>query len=419
MIKKDTVAIVLGGGRGTRLYPLTRERAKPAVPLAGKYRLIDIPLSNCINSNINRIFVLTQFLSASLHRHVYDTYKFDVFSGGFIELLPAEQTPTNSNWYQGTADAVRRQLQEIENAGADTAVILAGDHLYRMNYADFVNHHRSSNADVTLSTIKVCEKDCPRYGIMKTDSGNRVIEYHEKPSDKVLLSRLMTTNDHAKAYIASMGIYAFKISALKDILLHFNGSDFGSDIIPESIPHYMVSAYTFEDYWEDIGTIQAFFDANIALTQPNSPFNFYERYHPIFTRSRFLPPSRVRDCSIKNSVLAEGSRLVNASISNSVIGLRGVVRNNSILNSVVFMGADYYEMEDDFDRNISRGIPHLGIGHRCRIERAIIDKNSRIGDDVEISNQADKPDFSNSIFVVRDGITVIPKNSVIPAGTKI
>ncbi len=419
MTKKDTVAIILGGGRGTRLDPLTRERAKPAVPLAGKYRLIDIPLSNCINSNINRIFILTQFLSASLHRHVYDTYKFDVFSGGFIELLPAEQTLTNSNWYQGTADAVRRQLQEIENSGAETAVILAGDHLYRMNYADFVDYHRASEADLTLSTIRVSKINCPRFGIMRTNENNRVTEYYEKPSDETLLNRLENKDNSEKPFIASMGIYAFQMSALKKILLQMNGPDFGSDIVPESIQRFKVSAYPFDSYWEDIGTIQAFFDANISLTQSSPPFDFYERDHPIFTRSRFLPPSRVRDCKIHNSVLAEGSRLVNASISNSVVGLRGVVRSNSMLDSVVFMGADYYEMDNDFHRNTLQGIPHLGIGNRCSIVRAIIDKNARIGDDVVISSQEGKPDFSSSMHIVRDGITVIPKNSMIPSGTKI
>lgn len=419
MVTKDVVAIILGGGRGTRLQPLTRDRAKPAVPLAGKYRLIDIPISNCINSNINRIFILTQFLSASLHRHVYDTYKFDVFSGGFIELLPADQTLTHNDWYQGTADAVRRQLKEIKNAGARDAVILAGDHLYRMNYIDFIKFHRENDADITISTIQVPETETRRFGIMKTDSRNLVTGYREKPSAAEDLENLSMDGNPEKPFRASMGIYVFKMTALEEILNIVEGTDFGVHIIPGSIGRSKVIACPFDGYWEDIGTIQAFFDANIALTQPDSAFSFYERNYPIFTRSRFLPPSRVQGCTIYNSVLAEGSRMRDAHIFNSVIGLRGVVRSNSTLRSVVMMGADFFEMQDDFQRNVRHGIPHLGVGDRCTIERAIIDKNARIGDDVVIGNHCGEPDSQGDSHVVRDGIVVIPKNAVIPSGTRI
>jgi glucose-1-phosphate adenylyltransferase len=417
MPQRHTAAIILGGGRGTRLQPLTRERAKPAVPLAGKYRLIDIPISNCINSDINRIFILTQFLSASLHRHVYDTYKFDGFSGGFIELLPAEQTLTHNDWYQGTADAVRRQLQEIRNASAETVIILAGDHLYRMNYRLLISYHQDTRADITISSIRVPQHECHRFGIMKTTENGKILDYFEKPSDHRLLQKLAASDDNAKPFVASMGIYAFKMNVLEELLEQTTGKDFGNEIIPQNINRFTMYAYPFDGYWEDIGTIKAFFDANIALTQPDPPFNFYERNHPIFTRSRFLPPSRVQTCTIENSILAEGSRLRQAFIENSIIGLRGVVRDNSRLHSVVMMGADYYEMQDDFEQNYRLGIPHLGIGNRCVIERAIIDKNARIGDDVIIHDQHGKPDAEYGFCVVKDGITVIPKHSVICSGT--
>lgn len=417
MPQRHTAAIILGGGRGTRLQPLTRERAKPAVPLAGKYRLIDIPISNCINSDINRIFILTQFLSASLHRHVYDTYKFDGFSGGFIELLPAEQTLTLNDWYQGTADAVRRQLQEIKNARAETVIILAGDHLYRMNYRLFIAYHRDTRADITISSIRVSRTDCHRFGVMKTAKDGKILDYYEKPSDQNLLQKLASDDDKDRPFVASMGIYAFKMKVLEDLLLQTTGKDFGGEIIPQHINTYTMYAYPFDGYWEDIGTIKAFFDANIALTRPDPPFNFYERHHPIFTRSRFLPPSRVQKCTIENAILAEGSRLKQSFIENSIIGLRGVVRSDSNLRSVVMMGADFYEMHDDLNQNNRLGIPHLGIGNRCMIERAIIDKNARIGDGVIINDQQGKPDSEHGFCVVKDGITVIPKNSIIYPGT--
>ena len=418
MAKPDVVAIILGGGRGRRLHPLTRDRAKPAVPLAGKYRLIDIPISNCINSGVNRIYVLTQFLSASLHRHVHDTYKFDVFSQGFVELLPAEQTLTRSDWYQGTADAVRQKLDEIKNAPAVNAMILAGDHLYRMDYKNFVEFHEEKDAEITLGTIPVTRCDVSRFGIMKVDDSDRVVDYHEKPGENdAVLETLANSLNPEKPYTASMGIYVFKMSVLEEIMHHMPGTDFGHHVIPESINKYRVFAYPYEGYWEDIGTIQSFFEANIGLTGEDPPFDFYKRHHPIFTRSRFLPPSRVLECTIKNSVLTEGSRLRGAHIDQSIIGLRGVVRSGSYLKCVVMMGADKYEMEEDFVRNDKRGTPHLGIGENCRIERAIIDKDARIGDNVTIKNHQGCPDAVYDTHAVKDGIVVIPKSAVIPAGT--
>jgi len=419
VIGSEVVGVILGGGRGRRLHPLTRDRAKPAVPLAGKYRLIDIPISNCINSGINRIFILTQFLSASLHRHVYETYKFDHFSRGFIELLPAEQTLTRSDWYQGTADAVRQKFVEIQNTDAQEALILAGDHLYRMNYSEFVEFHRKNNAEVTLAAIPVSHEDASRFGIMETDRENRVIDYREKPTDEDDLRRFAGSEGSTRPFLASMGIFIFKMGTLETILEVMQGTDFGQHVIPECIKRFRVFAYPFDGYWEDIGTIKTFFEANIGLTQPNPPFDFYERDHPIFTRSRFLPPSRVLGCRIHHSVLAEGSRLRGADLSDSIIGLRGVVRQGSVLNKVVMMGADEYEMAEDFRQNDTLGRAHLGIGKNCRIERAIIDKNARIGDDVVILSHEGIPDVSRSKYVVRDGIVVIPKNTEISRGTHI
>lgn len=419
MAKPLVVGIILGGGRGSRLRPLTRDRAKPAVPLGGKYRLIDIPISNCLNSGVNQIYVLTQFLSASLNRHVYDTYKFDVFSRGFVELLPAEQTHTNSDWYQGTADAVRQKLPEICNVPAKNALILAGDHLYRMDYRKFVEFHEESNADITLATLPVSRDDARRFGVMKTDDKYKVVDYCEKPQDDDSLCRLAHDEEKEKPYKASMGIYLFKMSILDEILNTTNVTDFGMHIIPSSIENYQVYAYPFEGYWEDIGTVRSFFDANIALTREFPPFDFYQRQHPIFTRSRFLPPSRVLNCNIVDSVITEGSRMRSATISNSIIGLRGVVRDESVLDEVVMMGADHYEIEKDFRKNRNKGRPHLGIGEECRITRAIIDKNARIGDGVIIGCQEGCPDETHDDYVIRDGVVVIPKNAIIASGTRI
>ncbi|MBN1296535.1 glucose-1-phosphate adenylyltransferase [bacterium] len=417
--QSEIVGIILGGGRGRRLHPLTRDRAKPAVPLAGKYRLIDIPISNCIHSGINQIYILTQFLSASLNRHVYDTYKFDVFSRGFVELLPAEQTLTRSDWYQGTADAVRQKLPEIQNTAARDALILAGDHLYRMNYSDYVAFHKQNLADITLAAIPVREEEASRFGILKTDASHRIVAYSEKPEDDRVLSEMRTDAESDKPYLASMGIFLFQMEVLEEILNTVQGADFGQDIIPAGIRKYRVYAYPFDGYWEDIGTIRTFYEANIGLTRPEPAFDFYKRNHPIFTRSRFLPPSRVSECTIRQSVLAEGSRLRGADISDSIIGLRGVVREGSVLRGVVMMGADFYEMDEDFVRNIEYGVPHLGIGKDCHIERAIIDKNARIGDGVVITSHEGCGDVTRETFVVRDGIVVIPKNTTIPSGCRI
>lgn len=418
MAPKDVIAIILGGGRGIRLYPLTKLRAKPAVPLAGKYRLIDIPISNCINSGITRIYVLTQFLSASLHRHIYNTYKFDSFSEGFVDLLPAEQTLNSTDWYLGTADSVRRQIHRFLSLEPEDVLILAGDHLYRMDYGEFVRFHREKQADVTVGVFPVPVEDTHHYGILKTNDNGRIIAFKEKPKGAEELEGLESFKG-ARPYLASMGIYVFKMDILASLLEKTSGDDFGKHIIPSAIEPLNVYGFLFEGYWEDIGTISAFYRANMALTQPDPSFDFYDPKQPIFTRSRFLPPSRIRGCQLKSAVIADGCRLYEAEIEECIIGLRSVVRSGARLSRVVMMGADDYESEGEMAKNRQMGIPDVGIGKSTQIERAIIDKNARIGDDVVIHSHEGDKDQEEENYVIRDGIVVIPKNSVIPDGTEI
>jgi glucose-1-phosphate adenylyltransferase len=415
----DVLAVVLGGGRGGRLYPLTKLRAKPAVPIASKYRLIDIPISNCINSGITHIFVLTQFLSASLHRHVYRTYKFDVFSGGFVEILPAEQTLTRADWYQGTADAVRQQVHRFLSREPEDVLILAGDHLYRMDYSQFIRFHRESRADVTIAVLPVSAADAPRYGILQTNDEGRIVAFREKPDGAEALEGLESRHGDERPYLASMGIYIFRMDVLIRLLEEVSGDDFGRHIIPAAIESVRVYAFPFDGYWEDIGTIAAFYQANLALTQQDPPFDFYDPHRPIYTRSRFLPPSRIDGCRMERVVVAEGCWLYDADIEECIIGLRSVVRPEARLRQVVMMGADFYEDGDEKAENRRLGRPHVGIGHGARIERAIIDKNARIGQGVIIRSHEGEPDREEEHYAIRDGIVVIPKNAVISEGTTI
>lgn len=415
----DVLAVVLGGGRGTRLYPLTKLRAKPAVPLASKYRLIDIPISNCINSGVNRIFILTQFLSASLHRHVYETYKFDIFSKGFVEILPAEQTHTSTDWYQGTADAVRRQMHRFLSREPEDVLILAGDHLYRMDYGDFVHYHRAKDADVTVAVLPVSAEEASRFGILATDEDGRIRVFREKPKTRQELEKLESYPQSDKPYLASMGIYVFKMSALKELLAENPGDDFGRHILPEAIESRKVYALPFDGYWEDIGTISSFYEANMALTRKEPPFDFYDPKRPIYTRSRFLPPSWIENCRMERTVVADGCRLFGAEIEESIIGLRSMVYPGARLHQVVMMGADYYEDEADIAKGTGKGWPPIGIGGGTWIERAIIDKNARIGHGVRIRSHEDEPDSEGENYVIREGIVVIPKEAVIPDGTMI
>jgi glucose-1-phosphate adenylyltransferase len=425
---KRVLAIILGGGAGTRLYPLTKFRAKPAVSLAGKYRLIDIPVSNCINSEIHKIYVLTQFNSASLNRHITRTYQFSQFTEGFVEVLAAQQTPESPSWFQGTADAVRKYLWMLEAWDVDEYLILSGDHLYRMDYKLFVERHRSTGADITLSVVPVADKLASSFGLMKIDASGRVVDFYEKPKGDALkqmqvdTSTLGLTPDQAKEnpYIASMGIYVFKKEVLIDLLRkHLEQTDFGKEIIPNSAKDHNVQAYLFDGYWEDIGTIEAFYHANLALTQqPQPPFSFYHEDAPIYTRSRYLPPSKLLDCHVTQSIVGDGCILKNCRVAHSVIGLRQRVHADCMIEDALLMGADYYEPLSESSRHLTRGKIPMGIGAGSTVRKAIVDKNARIGRNVQIVNkegieEAEREDLG---FYIRSGIVVILKNAVIPDG---
>ncbi len=417
----NALAIILGGGRGTRLFPLTKLRAKPAVPLAGRYRLIDIPISNCINSGINRVFVLTQFLSTSLARHVHDTYKFDIFSKGFVELLPAEQTLSSEDWYQGTADAVRRQIHRIHSREPDHVIILAGDHLYRTDYREFFEVHVQTGSDVTIGVLPIGRDDASRFGVLQTDAEDHIVRFAEKPRDPTVLDSLESDPGHAKPFLGSMGIYIFRRQALEELLDTVNGDDFGKHIIPAAIESMHVHAWRFGGYWEDIGTIASFYEANLRLTRRDRPFGFHDRRFPIYTRPRFLPGSQIDGSQIDNALVGDGCRLNQTRLTDCVMGQRSIVRPGSVLEGVVMLGADFYEHSEEMDENLALRRPHVGIGNDCHIQRAIIDKNARIGSRVHIRSHRGLPDSDDPAgrWYVRDGIVVIPKNAVIDEATVI
>jgi glucose-1-phosphate adenylyltransferase len=409
----DILAVILGGGRGQRLYPLTKLRSKPAVPIAGKYRLIDIPISNCINSGIYRIDILTQFNSHSLHRHITQTYHFDAFHLGFVEILAAEQTPESADWYQGTADAVRKQLFQIRSARAKYVLILAGDHLYRMDYAPMAEFHWQNQADITVAVQPVAADEASRFGILKRNATGRIIDFREKPKDPAVQQELISRDDPKRPFLGSMGIYLFNTETLIDLLTqHPDFDDFGADIIPYSIQNCSVYGYDFDGYWADIGTIRSFYETNLALTVANPPFNFYDPAHPIYTHARFLPGSTVENSVLQDVLLAEGCRIQNAQITHSVIGIRSVIGSGTMIKDSIVMGADYYANE-------MPGQVPIGIGSNCHIEGAIVDKNARIGANVVIRPFPRGTEFINENWAVQDGIVVVPKNSVIPAGTHI
>ncbi len=428
---KKVLAIILGGGAGTRLYPLTKLRAKPAVPVAGKYRLIDIPVSNCINSEIFKIYVLTQFNSASLNRHIARAYNFSGFSDGFVEVLAAQQTPENPNWFQGTADAVRQYIWLLEEWDADEYLILSGDHLYRMDYREFVQRHRETNADITLSVIPIDDRRASDFGLMKIDQSGRVVDFSEKPKGEALAQMRVDTTilglskeqAQLQPYIASMGIYVFKKDVLVKLLKEsLERTDFGKEIIPDAAKDHNVQAYLFDGYWEDIGTIESFYDANLALTQqPLPPFSFYDEKAPIYTRARYLPPSKLLDCEIKQSMIGEGCILKNCRIEHSVLGVRSRIEAGSIIEDTLIMGADYYQASVERQCSLEKGNVPVGIGTDSIIRRAIIDKNARIGHNVKIINKdnVQEAERESQGFYIRSGITVVLKNAVIPDGTVI
>lgn len=424
-MKSDVIALVLGGGRGTRLYPLTQVRSKPAVPVAGKYRLIDIPLSNCINSGLNRIYVLTQFNSVSLHRHIRSTYTFDPFDNGFVEILAAQQTTEDNTWYQGTADAVRKNLRAIQQPGIKHVLILSGDQLYRMNFQQMLQSHKDANADVTISAVPVASKDASELGIMRLDDTGRVKGFLEKPQTEEELSHIRTDPAWIDAHgiesrgrdcLASMGIYLFDRDVLVDLLEKTAYEDFGREIFPTSIRTHHVQVHLFDGYWEDIGTIRSFYKANLDLANREPPFDLISPEAPLFSRARFLPPTRVDGATISGSLIADGCIIEEgAVVENSVIGLRCRIGKNVVIRNSIIMGADYYQTNREFDHDSNNGTPPLGIGEGSLVECAIIDKNCRIGRRVRIVNDQNIEDSEEAAWgMIRDGIIVIAKNAILP-----
>ncbi len=424
---ENVMALILGGGAGSRLFPLTKDRAKPAVPLGGKYRLIDVPISNCINSNITQIFVLTQYNSASLNRHVSRTYRFSTFSTGFVEVLAAEQRKDSPDWFQGTADAVRQTVPHIQDWQASTILILSGDHLYRMDYQQFLERHFSTNADVTISVIPANPQDAQGFGLLKTDSAGRIVEFKEKPKGDALESMKVDTTQfgltaeesESRPFLASMGIYIFNYDRLIELLNEDpNRFDFGGEIIPAAIEKLNVQAHLFNSYWEDIGTIRAFYQANLDLASPLPKFDFFNDADPIYTRSRYLPPSKVHASDIDNSMISEGCILNGVYARNSIIGLRSRIDNGVKIENSIIMGADFFESFEEIQRNVATGKPHVGIGENSIVRRAIIDKNTRIGKNVRLVNEqnVETRDGENGSYFIREGIIIVPKNSIIQDG---
>lgn len=424
--QQRALAVIMGGGRGTRLHPLTMERCKPAVPLAGKYRLVDIPISNCLNSGINRIFLLTQFQTASLHRHVQGTYHFDPFGGGFVDILSAEQTEKGSDWYQGTADAVRRNLIHFRSFPHDLVLILSGDQLYRMDYGKIIDQHLATGADVTIAAIPFPVSKVSGLGLMQVNDNLAIERFVEKPKDPAVIDSLtlspalesrLAAKPVEKQCLASMGIYIFNRKAMADALDN-TMADFGKEIIPGLLGKKKLYAYIFEGYWEDIGTVRAFFEANLALAQPLPPFNFFEAKAPIYTQDRYLPASKLNNCHIDHAVIGDGSIIADSRIKRCVFGIRSFIEEGCVLEDVIVMGSDYYETEEQLAANAAAGRPHLGLGRGCRIHGAIIDKNARIGPGCVLvaAGKADGT-YANGAVIVRDGVLVVPKGAVLPAGT--
>ncbi|HWA87330.1 MAG TPA: glucose-1-phosphate adenylyltransferase [Opitutus sp.] len=424
--QKRVLAVIMGGGRGTRLHPLTQERCKPAVPLAGKYRLVDIPISNCINSDINRIFILTQFNTASLHRHIQNTYHFDPFGGGFVDILSAEQTEKSVDWYQGTADAVRRNLLHFRAFPHDLILILSGDQLYRMDFRQIIEQHLATNADVTIAAMPIPVSKVEGLGLMGVQDDLAITAFAEKPKDPKVIAGLtlsdalegrLKTHAEEKHCLASMGIYVFTRGVLAEALDN-TMADFGKEVIPGLLGKKRLYAHVFEGYWEDIGTVHAFFEANLALAQPLPPFNFFEAKAPIYTQDRYLPASKLNRCDIDHVVIGDGSILTDSRIKHSVIGIRSYVGEGCDLEDVVMMGADYYETEEQLAENVTKSRPRIGVGKHCRVRHAIVDKNARIGDDCAL-NPEGKTDgaYVGGAVIIRDGVLVVTKGAILPAGT--
>ena len=420
-ISKSLIAVVLGGGAGSRLYPLTANRSKPAVPIAGKYRLVDIPISNCINSNINRIYVLTQYNSASLNKHIKNTYQFSAFSSGFVDIMAAEQTPDNPQWFQGTADAVRQCLRHLENNDFDHVLILSGDQLYQMDFGSMFRTHEKNGADITIATIPVTEKEATEFGILKSDEEHNITSFIEKPGYDKLPDWVSDTGHIMQGlgrnYLASMGIYIFKRETLFEMLKDKNkdATDFGKEIIPTSINNHKVLSYQYDGYWTDIGNISSFFEANLALTKDVPDFNFFDNAKKVYSRARMLPPAKITG-TLEHTIAGDGCILLADKVENSVIGIRTRIGYGSHINHCYLMGSDYYETLEEMAIAADRGLPKLGIGDNCFIKNAIVDKNARIGNNVRIEGGSHLPNGDHDLYTVKDGIVVVKKGAVVPDG---
>ncbi len=423
-MNKSTLAIILGGGQGSRLAPLTESRSKPAVPIAGKYRLVDIPISNCINSDIKRMFVLTQFNSASLNQHIKNTYHFSHFSTAFVDILAAEQTPDNPTWFQGTADAVRQCMQHFINHEFDYALILSGDQLYQMDFNQMIKEHEKSGASITIATLPVNDKDAPEFGILKTDSDNFITSFIEKPAAELLPQWKSEVSDEMEAegknYLASMGIYIFNRELLVELMKNPDTKDFGKEIIPQAIGKQKILSYQYEGYWTDIGNIDSFFEANLGLTDDIPKFNLFDNSSKIYTRARVLPPSKITGAStIDKSVVAEGCIINGTSIEHSVIGIRSRIGFGSTIANSYLMGNDYYQNLEEIRLNVIHDIINIGIGERCFINNTIVDKNCRIGNDVRLNGGKHLEDTNTKLYTVKDGIIVVKKGAIIPDGFEV
>ena len=420
-ISKSLVAVILGGGAGTRLYPLTASRSKPAVPIAGKYRLVDIPISNCINSNINRIFVLTQYNSASLNKHIKNTYQFSAFSTGFVDIMAAEQTPDNPQWFQGTADAVRQSLRHIQNIEFDHVLILSGDQLYQMDFGNMFRNHDKNGADITIATIPVTEKEATEFGILKSDEEQKITSFIEKPGYDKLPDWVSDTGSvmqgMGRNYLASMGIYLFKREVLFELLQKQvkDATDFGKEIIPHSIEGHKVYSYQYDGYWTDIGNISSFFEANLALTKDVPDFNFFDNSKKVYSRARMLPPAKITG-RLEHTLAADGCILLADRVESTVIGIRTRIGYGSHISHCYLMGSDFYETIEEMAYAAEKGLPKLGIGDNCYIKNAIVDKNARIGNNVRIEGGSHLPNGDHELYTVKDGIVVVKKGAIVPDG---
>lgn len=422
MLSKEVVAVILGGGAGSRLYPLTATRSKPAVPIAGKYRLVDIPISNCINSSINRMFVLTQYNSASLNKHIKNTYQFSGFSSGFVDILAAEQTPDSPGWFQGTADAVRQSLKHIKKNDFEYVLILSGDQLYQMDFAEMLDKHEESGSDITIATIPVGDREAPEFGILKADSNNTITSFIEKPAKELLPEWTSDTGaemqQQGRNYLASMGIYVFSRKLLFQLLEEEkkDATDFGKEIIPDTIHKYKVQSFQYDGYWTDIGNIYSFFEANLALTMDIPPFNLFDKHKAVYSRARMLPPAKISGTYLDKTIIAEGSIIRAKSIENAVIGIRSRIGEGSVLKSCYIMGSDFYETIEEIEHNYARGIPKIGIGDNCTLTNLIMDKDVRMGNNVVINGGSHLEDSDHALYAVKDGIVVVKKGAIIPDG---